>query len=199
MKLLYVGILKTNVEPTVELCSEKDLSSWSRFTRGSVEEFMTFTAKTIAERTRAGQRQDVEEREYTFHVYTRSEGITGIIISDHEYPSLVAHQVLSKMCDEFLMDNSRASWESQKTNASVTWPKLKEYLTKYQDPQAADSIMRIQNELDETKILMKKTIESVLERGEKIDSLVSKSEDLNSRSKMFYTQAKKQNSCCVVM
>ena len=35
--------------------------------------------------------------------------------------------------------------------------------------------------------------------GEKIDSLVAKSDGLSAQSKMFYTQAKKQNSCCVVM
>jgi hypothetical protein len=33
-----------------------------------------------------------------------------------------------------------------------------------------------------------KTIESVLERGEKIDSLVAKSDGLSAQSKMFYTQ-----------
>lgn len=44
-----------------------------------------------------------------------------------------------------------------------------------------------------------KTIESVLERGEKIDSLVAKSDGLSAQSKMFYTQAKKQNSCCIIM
>ena len=59
--------------------------------------------------------------------------------------------------------------------------------------------MKIQRELDETKIVLHKTIESVLERGEKIDTLVEKSNDLSSQSRMFYTQAKKQNSCCVVM
>ena len=44
-----------------------------------------------------------------------------------------------------------------------------------------------------------KTIESVLERGEKLDSLVARSENLSAQSKMFYTTAKKQNSCCTVM
>ena len=58
---------------------------------------------------------------------------------------------------------------------------------------------QIQKELDETKIVLHKTIESVLERGEKIDSLVAKSDGLSAQSKMFYTQAKKQNSCCTVM
>lgn len=36
-------------------------------------------------------------------------------------------------------------------------------------------------------------IESVLERGEKIDSLVQKSDGLSAQSKMFYTQVCKSN------
>ena len=104
------------------------------------------------------------------------------------------------------------------SSAGVDFPALKEYIQKYQDPAAADSIMKIQKELDETKIVLHKTIESVLERGsccpvfdcefacvltiavgEKIDTLVAKSDGLSAQSKMFYTQAKKQNSCCAVM
>ena len=48
--------------------------------------------------------------------------------------------------------------------------------------------MKIQKELDETKIVLHKTIESVLERGEKIDSLVEKSDGLSAQSKMFYSE-----------
>jgi synaptobrevin family protein YKT6 len=62
----------------------------------SYGEFMTLFSKTVAERTRPGQRQDVEEQgtgllmsknhfsnkniDYTFHAYGRTEGIAGIII-----------------------------------------------------------------------------------------------------------------------
>lgn len=197
MKILYIGILKNEQKPAVELCAERDLSSYSRFTRTSVGEFMTLFSKTVAERTRPGQWQDVEEQSYTFHAYGRTEGIAGIIISDHEYPALVAHQLLSKIVDEFLSKNPRSLWAN--SNGPIPFPALKDYIVKYQDPQAADSIMKIQKELDETKIVLHKTIESVLERGEKIDSLVAKSDGLSAQSKMFYTQAKKQNSCCVVM
>lgn len=59
-------------------------------------------------------------------------------------------------------------------------------LTTYKDPHQADNIMKIQKELDETKIVLHKTIESVLQRGEKIDDLVQKSDGLSSQSKMFY-------------
>lgn len=67
--------------------------------------------------------------------------------------------------------------------------------------------MKIQKELDEvgttagrlprkvstdkllqTKITLHKTIESVLQRGEKIDDLVQKSDGLSAQSKMFYRE-----------
>ncbi|KAI4633190.1 hypothetical protein J4E85_004498 [Alternaria conjuncta] len=217
MKVLYIGILKNETKPAIELCAERDLSSFGRFTRGSVGEFpelwqvtrteghkliavqMSFTAKTVASRTLPGQRQDVEESDYTFHAYGRSEGVCGLMITDHEYPSLVAHQLLSKVCDEFLSKYPRSAFANATESANMSYPELKDYIVKYQDPQQADSIMKIQKELDETKIVLHKTIESVLERGEKIDNLVQKSDELSASSKMFYTQAKKQNSCCIVM
>jgi synaptobrevin family protein YKT6 len=135
---------------------------------------------------------------YTFHVYGRTEGVAGVIISDKEYPKMVAHQLLSKVVDEFLSKHPRTSFTAAAPN-SLSFPELKDYIVKYQDPQQADSIMKIQRELDETKITLHKTIESVLERGEKIDTLVEKSNDLSAQSRMFYGQAKKQNSCCTVM
>jgi len=197
MKLHYIGIIKNDSKPAHELCAEKDLSNYSRFTRNNYGEFMTLFSKTVAERTQPGQRQDVEEQDYTFHAYGRTEGVTGIIISDHDYPALVAHQLLSKVVDEFLAKYPRSAWAN--SNPTLAFPELKDYIVKYQDPHQADSIMRIQKELDETKIVLHKTIESVLQRGEKIDQLVAKSDDLSAQSKMFYTQAKKQNSCCVLM
>jgi len=166
---------------------------------------MSFTAKTVAARTLPGQRQDVEESgvsivsyaqtctdrariDYTFHAYARSEGVCGLIITDHEYPSLVAHQLLSKVCDEFLSKYPKSAFANATDPANMSYPELKDYIVKYQDPQQADSIMKIQKELDETKIVLHKTIESVLERGEKIDNLVQKSDELSASSKMFYTQ-----------
>jgi synaptobrevin family protein YKT6 len=64
-------------------------------------------------------------------------------------------------------------------------------LMKYQDPAAADKLLQIQRELDETKVVLHKTIDSVLARGEKLDNLVEKSSDLSMASQMFYKQAKK--------
>uniref|UniRef100_A0A093VD42 Synaptobrevin homolog YKT6 n=1 Tax=Talaromyces marneffei PM1 TaxID=1077442 RepID=A0A093VD42_TALMA len=204
MKIYYMGILRNETKPALELCGEKDLSSrcsFSRFTRENYNEFMMLFTKTVA----------------AFHSMSR-DGIAGVIVSDSEYPPLVAQQLLSKMyalspsarsiiaansshsTDEFISKHPHSEYANTNLpERSLSFPQLADYIKKYQDPSQADSIMKIQQELDQTKIVLHKTIESVLERGEKIDSLVAKSDGLSAQSKMFYTQAKKQNSCCIVM
>ena len=118
-------------------------------------------------------------------------------MSDHEYPLLVAQSLLNKVLDEFTTKYPRSTWAN--SNPTLAFPELQQYLAKFQNPQAADNIMKIQKELDETKVILHKTIESVLERGEKIDDLVAKSQGLSDTSRMFYTKAKQQNSCCILM
>ena len=58
---------------------------------------------------------------------------------------------------------------------------------------------KIHRDLDDTKVILHKNMEALLDRGEKLDDLVSKSEGLSSSSKMFYRQAKKTNECCILM
>eukprot|EP00112_Aurelia_sp_Birch-Aquarium-sp1_P005602 Seg164.16 transcript_id=Seg164.16/GoldUCD/mRNA.D3Y31 product="Synaptobrevin YKT6" protein_id=Seg164.16/GoldUCD/D3Y31 len=99
MKLYGVTILYKGSKVTL-LKRALDLQSFSFFQRGSVREFMDFTAKLLVERTQAGLRASVKEQE------------------------------------------------------------------------------------------------QVLQRGEKLDDLVTKSEGLSSSSKAFYTTARKTNSCC---
>ena len=81
----------------------------------------------------------------------------------------------------------------------AAFPAHASLLTRFQDPAQADQLTRIMNELEETKVVLHDTIEAALERGQKIDDLVSKSNDLSGSSKMFYKTAKKQNQCCSYM
>lgn len=200
MKIYYIGILRNNTEKALELTEVKDLSQFGFFERNSVGQFMTFFADTVATRTSAGQRQSVEEGNYVGHVYARTEGICGVLITDKEYPVRPAYTLLNKILDEYIVAHPPADWESvTETNESLKMKDLELYISKYQDPSQADAIMKVQQELDETKIILHKTIENVLQRGEKLDNLVDKSESLTASSKMFYKQAKKTNSCCIIM
>ncbi|TDL22489.1 snare protein YKT6 [Rickenella mellea] len=180
------------------LTSATNLSSFSFYQKGSVGEFMTFFSKTVAERTPQGQRQTVQENNYTAHVYNRggAERLAAVIITDDEYPVRPAFSLLTKVLDDFTAKVPQSSYSNP---SGIDFGEINAYLEKYQDPGQADAIMRVQQELDETKIVLHKTIESVLERGEKLDNLVERSNALSMQSKMFYKTAKKQNSCCVIM
>lgn len=200
MKIYYIGVFRSGGEKALELSEVKDLSQFGFFERSSVGQFMTFFAETVASRTNAGQRQSIEEGNYIGHVYARSEGLCGVLITDKEYPVRPAYTLLNKILDEYLVAHPPKDWKTvQETNESLKMRELDLYIRKYQDPSQADAIMKVQQELDDTKIVLHKTIENVLQRGEKLDNLVDKSESLTASSKMFYKQAKKTNSCCIVM
>lgn len=65
-----------------------------------------------------------------------------------------------------------------------------------QDHTKADRIAKIQQDLDQTNVLLYQSIQSLLRRGETLDQLLDKSNDLSLASQMFAKRAKKLNSCC---
>lgn len=153
--------------------------------------------KMFLKRTQPGQRQSVTHEGYVVHCYVRSDGLGGTVITDEDYPARVAFVVLGQFLEEFSASNGDA-WKSCTVPESIAFPALEEYLQKYQDPSSADKITKIQKDLDETTGILHKTIDDILMRGEKLDNLVERSNDLSAQSKMFYKQAKKTNSCCVI-
>ena len=94
------------------LKSASDLSSFGFFQRSSVEEFMKFTAKIITERNEPATRSSVKEQEYFAHVYVREDNLSGVIISDQEYPKRVAHSLINKIMDEFCKQVPSSKWPS---------------------------------------------------------------------------------------
>jgi synaptobrevin family protein YKT6 len=75
----------------------------------------------------------------------------GVIITDHEYPVRPAFSLLTKVLDEF---TAKVSQSSFKNPSAITFPEINTYIQKYQDPRQADAIMKVQQELDETKIVL---------------------------------------------
>jgi synaptobrevin family protein YKT6 len=158
---------------------------------------LLFLTKTFLKRTEPGQRQSVEHEGYVVHCYVRSDGLAGAVTTDMEYPARVAFSLIGQLLED-VSATLGDSWKTVTTPESMVFAPVQEYLTKYQDPASADKITKIQKDLDETTSILHKTIDSVLERGVKLDNLVDKSNDLSAQSKLFYKQAKKTNSCCVI-
>jgi synaptobrevin homolog YKT6 len=199
MKLFGIACLRyeTNMKGALMLSEAQDLSQFGFFQRGTVKEMITFFSKTIAERTPSGLRQSVQKEEYYIHVYMRTDGLCGTATCDSEYPPRVAFSLLTTMLEDYEAQNS--GWKTHTGPDPIVWAPLDEMLQKYQDPASADSIMKIQKNLDETRDVLHGTIESVLQRGEKLEDLVERSGELSVQSKLFYKQAKRANSCCAVV
>lgn len=195
MKLFSINILYKGESEASLLKTGFDLSSISFFQRGTAQDFITFTSKILVERTSAGARQSVKEAEYMCHVFVRADGLAAVAVSDHEYPPRVAHTMLTRVCEDFAGQISPAEWSGGVAVAGFTG-QLEVYMKKFEDPKSSDPMSRLQSDLDETKIVLHSTIEAVLERGEKLDDLVDKSEALSMQSKAFYKTARKTNSCC---
>lgn len=175
-----------------------DLSTFGFFQRGTVGEMLTFTGRTIARRTQVGQRQTVQQEEYFCHAFNK-DGLVGIAFVDEAYPARAGFCVVNKLLEDFVVLKGEA-WRGATADAPDQGQQLlADALQKYQNPEAADKLAKIQRDLDETKVILHKTIESVLDRGEKLDQLVDKSNDLSMASQLFYKQARKANSCCKFM
>eukprot|EP00127_Corallochytrium_limacisporum_P005426 Clim_evm38s204 gene=Clim_evmTU38s204 len=198
MKILGIVLLARNGRVSKTLCSAMDLTSFNYFQRGSMKEFVLFVSKTLAERTQPGTRHTVKEQKSVCHVHVRNDGLVGVVVCDEEYPQRVAFSLIAKAF-EGLQEKYPGRNLTEAQENSVVYDDLEALMTRYQDPTQADPMMQVQKEIDETKVILHGTLESMLERGEKLENLVERSDALSMQSKMFYKSAKKTNSCCTFM
>lgn len=95
-------------------------------------------------------------------MFLRSEGVAAVTVAREDYPDLVAHSLNRKVLDAFLAKYPVSSLKDHTASSpQFALPELKEYIVTYQDPNKADSISRVQQELGETKQVLHKTIEQV--------------------------------------
>ena len=60
----------------------------------------------------------------------------------------------------------------------------------------ADKLLRIERELQEVQDIVHKNLQDLLKRGEAMEELMARSNDLNTASVSFYKKAKKANTRC---
>ena len=73
---------------------------------------------------------------------------------------------------------------------------MKADILQYQDPRTADQLTAVQSQLDEVTNIMQTNIDQLLQRGETLDTLMVRSDDLGQASIQFYRQARSANACC---
>jgi synaptobrevin family protein YKT6 len=206
MKIYSVMVLRrstTGGEPQLA-CSTFDVSDLRMWERGSAKEFLVFLSRTMASRMAENSRILVKEKDQ-YHIVAQSVGDTlaFVAITSQDYPMRVAFSMLTQLTTQFV-DTFRGKYETigdgHKDNFLGSWAVMEAAMTRYQNPQEADALLRVQKQIEETHVTMLGALDEVLKRGENIDNLVAQSADLSSTSKTFYRESKKANSsCCIVM
>jgi len=198
MKLLALTIYKweDGKEPK-EVSAHYDLSSFSFFHRSTLKDHIKFHSRLVAQRSQRGSRQSVglEGDTGICHMYVAPNGLAMALISDKEYPMRVAFQFMAEVGRAFTAKHGE-TWTKTEQDVQLAFPEGDEMLAKFQNPAEADKIMKIEKELEEVKGIVVKSMDDILQRGENIESLMTKSADLSSTSVQFYRTAKKNNQCC---
>lgn len=109
-------------------------------------------------------------------IYGSNHEFYNIIITNLKYPKHLALQLLN------VLDKNPSN--------------LDELFKSYQE---VDKITQLKNELDETKIIILDSIESLLARGESIDDLLIRSQRLEDTSFIFVDKTKDLNRCCTIL
>lgn len=174
-----------------------DLSGFNYFTRRSLSEYLLFTARLIVQKSQIGIRQtiNVKENPFVCHIYTQNNGLSCVLVSVKEYPNRIAFSLIHNTLKNY-EHLEKLNWEKINEDQKNASESMTAELNKYQDPQSADKLLKIQKSLDEVKEIISKDIEQILQRGESLDKLMAKSKDLSEVSQRFYKKAKKMNQCC---
>lgn len=175
-----------------------NLDEYNFFQRGSVKEFLAFAAKTVMKRIGGGI-SAVDYEGNMVYAVVQGDGLGAVVMADKEYAQRVAVALAKEALAGFKGAHAATAWRAARADYACRFAGLEAALREYQDPTKVDKVLRLDKQLGETKDILVKTIEKVLERGEKLDELVDKSAALSAQSKMFYKQAKKTNACCEVM
>ena len=198
LSVIIFNIPNNQLEPVI-IYSAFELSSYGFFERFTVKEVCIVASREYTKRYSEGSNELLKHLNY--HVYVRKfhSGIAIASITDEEYPILAAKAFMSKTADIFQSTYPDPSAYSQiKYDTELDIPEIQKLLILCQDPSKADKITAIIAELENTKEIIMKSIDDLLERSDYLDSLLEKSETLKIDAGRFGNGAKELNSCCIL-
>ena len=202
MRVLSMHLLLKREQKSLFLKSVYELSFISFMKRGTLKDSLNFGARTCVNRMTKLQsiKLDLPELENLIvwaHIDDRN--IASVIVTEKDYPESAAKIVLKKLVKEFHAQYPKFDEDEVSTDQNLSLPKFDEFIQKYQNPEEADKLLKVEKDLSEINTIMNKTMKDMLERGENLDDLVKQSEDISFLAKQFHEKSRKANTkCCSI-
>ena len=198
MKILSIHVFSLYNDQPIILSSAFALSFVSIFQRGTLKDFLNFHSRLVIERVAKDTHAQVQLEKGICYAISNSDKIGVTMICDEEYPKRVAIDFLLKIHDNFktFLQEKKLDLNMYTSDTDVKYDYIANEIEAWQDPSKKDSLMKLQNELNDVTDIMRQNLNELLKREENLESLMQKSNDLSATSVNFYKQAKKTNSCC---
>jgi len=198
MKILSIHVFSLYNDKPIILSSAFALSFVSIFQRGTLKDFLNFHSRLVIERVAKDTHAQVQLEKGICYAISNSDKIGVTMICDEEYPKRVAIDFLLKIHDNFktFIQEKKIDLNMYTTDTDVKYDYIANEIEAWQDPSKKDTLMKLQNELNDVTDIMRQNLNELLKREENLESLMQKSNDLSATSVNFYKQAKKTNSCC---
>ena len=161
---------------TTMIDSNENLSSFNIIQRYTAKDIIYGLTREVIKRTNEDTIATITHGDFACHIRTVSDK-TAIAVTSADYPDYIAHTCIKELFDPV-------------NHCALQFEKYAHYENK---------IDVIKKDLDETIVVLHKTMENLLIRGEKLEDLIEKSEELSAQSKSFLIKSKKMNSCCVIL
>ena len=147
----------------------------------------------------------IESGPYTFH-YVIADGICYLAMTHKSYPKRLIFQYLSEISREFIEEVARdagGDWRSAietvgRPYAFIKFDKTLQRKRKdYANPGDRANQSKIDSELADIHNIMKRNIDEVLNRGERLDHLVDSTANLKNEASKYKWGAKKFHAMAV--
>merc|ERR1711879_886069 len=153
--------------------------------------FATITRRILETTDRQNDCQSLQTEQYAFH-YQIFEGLTILCMAHLEYPRIACFSFLRRVNRQF-QENYGQRWRSARAfqfNNDFEAILKKLVCENLESARKADKVSKIKSTIDDTKMHMVENINTILERGEKLEVLVEKSDDLSLQAYHFRSQSR---------
>lgn len=123
---------------------------------------------------------------YVFNFLVNA-GYVFLVVADESFGRQTAYGALDRIKDEFLQRYSEKARNAQSGSLDKAFGNRLKYHMDYcvSHPDEMNKVAQVQAKVNEVKGIMVENIEKVIERGEKIELLVDKTDDLRSQAQEF--------------
>eukprot|EP00428_Durinskia_dybowskii_P068151 CAMPEP_0170407326 /NCGR_PEP_ID=MMETSP0117_2-20130122/28187_1 /TAXON_ID=400756 /ORGANISM="Durinskia baltica, Strain CSIRO CS-38" /LENGTH=227 /DNA_ID=CAMNT_0010664565 /DNA_START=59 /DNA_END=742 /DNA_ORIENTATION=+ len=147
---------------------------------------------------RSASKMSIESNPYVFH-YMTENGICYLTLTDKSYPKRLAFLFLEEINKEFEADLKGEYGDEwlhtvETVGRQYAFIKFDRVIQRkrrdYLDPNSSNNMKRLNDDLQSIHSIMRKTIDDVLDRGNKLDDVGEISKNLASESKKYNWGAK---------